>query len=131
MNLTTAETEELRLLFATGEACSLRGEEIEEVSLGAAIELACMRVSQVENVEVRNLLDAWAANLPVLGAAFDTMIRQSMPRRVDIFGVRIFEFFPIAAAWDDNDHHLFEARFDAGLRNAGFGKYSTEIFRGF
>ncbi len=30
---------------------------------------------------------------------------------------------------DDNDHHLFEARFDAALRQSGFGK-SSKAFVG-
>jgi hypothetical protein len=130
MNLTTEETEELRELLSIRNLPELRKLVVTRVSLGAAVEIACYRAFCNDDAEISNVLDAWATRIPVLSAAFHTMLSQQRPNRVEMFTPRTFEFFPINGVdWDDNDHHLFEGRFDAGLRQSGFGK-SSKAFVG-
>jgi hypothetical protein len=132
MNLTTEETEELRQLIENEDTSALRKVFVEAVSLGAAVELACFRAMPNGNTEIFGILDEWASRVPVLSAAFKTMLWQIKPDRIDKFAPRRFEFFPVScSAWDDNDHHLFEGRFDAGLRQSGFGKGSKAFVGAF
>ncbi len=130
MNLMTEETEELRQLISIRDFSVLRKISVERVSLGAAVELACYRATTNGDTEISGLLDEWATPVPLLSAAFKTMLGQMKPDRIDMFKPRPFEFFPVSRSdWDDNDHHLFEGRFDAGLRESGFGK-SSKAFAG-
>lgn len=132
MDLTTGLVEEVRMLMKSKDYSSLDQLEIDHISLGAAVELACYRTHFKAMETQARILDQWAARVPLLKSAVEVMLAPSFPERVDIFSPRTFEFYPINEMdWSGNNHHLFEGRFDSSLRSAGFGKASKGLVGAF
>lgn len=129
MKITHRETEEIRQLAESKEIESLETVSGADFDVYSAVELACYRFLGHPNHEVLfPYLDQWASANPMLHSAIETMLTGRVPPRIDIFQARLWEFFPIVnASWNDNDHHLFESRFTASVRDAGFGRKATAL----
>lgn len=132
VDLNTETAEEIRQVAESGDFASLRQITVERVTLGAAVELACLRADSPSNSQISHLLDNWAESLPVLSVAFRTILTAAVPPRIDSYTARPFEFFPVTKVnWENNDHHLFEGRFDKGLKSCGFGGVSKAFVGAF
>ena len=129
MRLTYQETEAIRELAETGGIDQLAGVSVTEVDVYAAVELACCWFLNNRSHRVLfPFLERWATQIPILASAIQTMAVGQVPARVNAFQPRDWEFFPITnPAWINNDHHLFESRFTAAVRDAGFGKKAMAL----
>jgi len=129
MRLTHRETDEIRQLVESREIRPLESLQVTEVDLYAAIELACCQFLKRENHKILfPCVTQWAFRVPMLQSAIETIHRGNVPLRINPFRPRPWEFFPITtASWNDNDYHLFESRFTAAVRQAGFGRKSTAL----
>jgi hypothetical protein len=129
MRFTHRETEAIRQLAEAKEIESLETLSVTEIDVYSAFEIACLRCLENERHRVLfPLLSKWETQFPMLKSAVETLIHGAIPPRINSFQPRLWEFFPITnASWNDNDHHLFESRFTAGLRQAGFGRKSIAL----
>lgn len=108
-------------MVSSGQLSLLRGEKAEHASLPAALELACCLAEWQGNHPAAQTLKNWALECPVLSAAFNAFDSKLAEPSGDPWAGREYEFFPITRDFLDSDqHHMFESRFAASLRENGF-----------
>jgi len=118
---------DLRHLAEAGDSAALSRLSVSGVSIGAAVELACLYAAMP--LQLRNVCDKWKASSTLLEKAFGAYESVELPSKLDMWASRALEFFPIRGpSWSDPiRYHPFESRFRKAAADAGFGKKSVAL----
>jgi hypothetical protein len=118
---------DLRELLTEGDLSQIAGVNPSGFSIGAIIELACLR--SAFSVEHGQFLDDWAQSSDVLQSAFGAFKMGQFPSRKDMWASRGVEFFPLRGQnWAaDVNYHPFESRFCKSAKSAGFGSKAVAL----
>lgn len=112
---------DLRDLAAGDDFSKVGTLSISQVTIGAVVELACMRAALHERS--RSIIDGWATSFPALDLAFRTLDHGVLPHTASMWSPRSVDFFPLrGSGWSEaRNYHPFEARFRSAAIEAGFG----------
>lgn len=118
---------ELRELVSNDAISQLADFSFSELTIGAVVELACVRASA--NGRLRSVFDQWAESSEVLNDAFQVLEQGTLPSRADMWAARKVDFFPVRGTrWsDDRNYHPFESRFRKAAKEAGFGDKADSL----
>lgn len=118
---------ELRELISNNDASQLANLSFSKLTIGAVVELACVRAST--NGSFRLIFDGWAKASPHLRTAFQVLEQGTLPSTAEMWAVRKVDFFPVRGPnWsDDRNYHPFESRFTKAAKEAGFGDIADSL----
>jgi len=118
---------ELRELASNNDVSRLTGLSFSEFTIGAAVELACVRASI--NGRLRSVFDQWAKSSQVLNDAFRVLEHGTLPSTDNMWAARKTDFFPVRGTdWSDGqNYHPFESRFRKAAKEAGFGNMADGL----
>jgi len=121
MEITSAVVADIRELAAIGDMSPLSGITPTGFSIGAAVELAGIRLGCSQRIV--QVLDRWAESSPILRDAFHTLESGVIPHAESLWVSKGIEFYPISGVdWSNPKHfHPFESRFCKAVKDAGFG----------
>lgn len=127
MQVNSAFVADLRELHSTGDLSEVKKLTPSSMSIGAAIELTCLRSAFPGPLAL--IMDDWAQSCQMLNDAFLTFQNGRFPSSENMWAVREVEFFPIRDRnWaEDSHYHPFESRFCKAAKDAGFGDKADGI----
>lgn len=127
MRLDSSFLVDLREFVSNNDLSQLMNLSLSQLTIGAVVELSCMRAST--NRQIRLMFDRWAESAPVLRDAFKVLEHGTLPSTLDMWAARKIDFFPVRGPnWsDDRNYHPFESRFTKAAKEAGFGDIADSL----
>ncbi len=118
---------DLREIAAIGNCCQLSGIKPTGMTIGAAVEIACLQ--EAFPSPLYSIVSDWVSRSSVLKKAVEVFKLGHLPSGKDMWKTRELEFFPIRGSdWAKPAfYHPFESRFKKAAKDAGFGLKATAL----